>query len=393
MSATEIWTYQDMVEHLLDVFDSERAGRPLRIARRAAAEALRELSAIHRWSYYDTQTVLRANAPYSTGTITYDHTGGAYENLVTLAGGVFPGTDTRYYRMIIAGIHYPVSNYIDTTRLQLSPNENPGADLAAGTAYSIYRNSYPLPIGFVEIGELYDITNEVFIPIVTTDQQYRESLFWYDTPGTPWQAAIRNDQEFLNSLSLVFGPPPSSAIVYGCSYHRGPRQLITEKYSTGTVTVNAASLTCTITTGLFVPDHIGSIIRFGSAAAEPDNVFGGITDTDTPFTDQRTITEVASNGATCTLDSACSAQITNVKFVISDPVDIEHGAMLTAYQRMAEAAYTRLTKREQKDRREREDLALQALRLAKEKDQRSSASNKRKYYDPFRNPVITTATG
>jgi hypothetical protein len=390
MSATEIWTYQDIVEHLLDVFDSERAGRPLRIARRASAEALRELSSCYRWSYYDSSRILRTVAAYSTGSITYDNTGGTSENLVTLAGGTFPSSDVRYYRMIIAGIHYPINSYIDSTNVTLSANENPGADLAAGTSYQIYRNSYPLPVGFVEIGELYDITNEVPIPIVQTDKQHRDSIFWFDTPDTPWQASIRNDQEFLNSLSLVFGPPPNAAVVYGYTYHRSPRQLLTEKYATGTVSVSGGSTTCSITTGAFTTAHIGCVIRFGTSALEPDNVFGGITDTDTACTDQRVIVSVASNGTSCVLDAAPAAAISAVKFTVSDPVDIEHTAMLTAYQRMAEAAYTRLSKREQKDRNDRESAALMALRLAIEKDNRAVKTMANVHYDPFTHTNVTT---
>jgi hypothetical protein len=387
MAASEIWTYQDIVEHLLDMFDNGRAGRPLRMARRASIEALRDLSASHRWSCYDSVRVFATEAAYSTGTITYDHTGGTSERLVTLAGGTFPLT-AGYGRIIINGVHYSIDRYIDATSITLNAAENPGADISTGVAYTWYRNSYPLPDGFVEMGELWDIADQAMVPVILADQQHRESIYWYDTPDEPWQACVRNDGEMINTLSIVFGPPPSTAKSYSLSYHRSPRQLLTDKYSTGTVSVGAGSTSCAIATGAFTQSHVGCIIRFGTAAVEPDNIFGGLGDTDNPFTSQRTIVAVATAGTSCTLDSILPAAVTTVKFVVSDPIDIDNVSMLSAYQRMAEAAYTRLSKREQKDRAERESLAMMAFQLAKERDNRVPARGP-VYYDPFTRTHVT----
>lgn len=368
MSATEIWTYQDIVEHLLDVFDSERAGRPLRMARRAAHEALRELMSVHRWKYYDSICLFKTEAPYATGSIAYTHTGGAHERLVVLTDGVWPAS-ARYRRLTIAGVSYPVDQRIDDTRITLSANDNPGADVAAGTAYNLYRNSYPLPVGFVGLGQLYDLVDGCEVDVVSADEEFEDSVF-ESSPDVPRAAAIRNDQEYLNSLSLVFGTPPSDARTFSLTYRRSPRRLITEKYSTGVVSVSALSTTCTITTGAFAQAHVGCIIRFGTAAEEPTNIFGGLTDVENPFSDERTILSVASDGTTCVLDSALSAAVTAVKFTVSDPLDIEHTAMLTAFQRLAEHVFTVLTKREQKDRMDRFQLARQAVLQAKDLDRR-----------------------
>lgn len=368
MSATEIWTYQDIVEHLLDVFDSERAGRPLRMARRACHEALREVMAAHRWKCYDSIRSFKTEAPYETGTITYTHTGGAYEQLVVLSGGTWPAS-VRYCRLAIAGISYPVDRRIDNTKITLSPNDNPGADILTATAYSLYRNSYPLPVGCVGIGELWDLVDQRKVDIISADEEFQDSICESD-PDVPRAASIRNDQEYLNSLSLVFGTPPSDARTFSLTYRRSPRRLVTEKYSTGLVSVLAASTTCTLTTGTFATDHIGCIIRFGTTAEEPTNIFGGLTDIENPFSNERTILSVATDGATCILDSALSAAVTAVKFTVSDPLDIEHTSMLTAFLRLAEHAYTVLTKREQKDRIERYQLARQAVLQAKDLDRR-----------------------
>lgn len=387
MATTEIVTYQDLVEHLLDVFDSLREGRPLRLARRACHQALRDLAGAHRWAYYDAVRPIRTVAAVSTGTIFYDHTGGAYERLVTLTGSTFP-TDARYYRLYLDGAHYPIDTYVDSTHVLLGADDNPGADIPGGSSYIRYRNSYPLPVGFVELGELWDTDSQAPLPLITSDESHREQIYWAQTPATPWQACIRNDGEYLNSLSLVFGPPPAEALNYSFTYHRSPRQLITDKYATGTVTVTGGSTTCSITTGSFATAHVGCIIRFGTSANEPDGMFGGLTDTENPFVAQRTILAVATDGTSCTLDSSLPSVMTAVKFTVSDPVDLEHTAMLTALQRMAEATYSILTKRELKERNDRQAEAFRALLFAKERDSRTNATNVQ-YDSPLYDVTIT----
>ena len=44
----------------------------------------------HQWTFMFPVTTLSINAPQSSSTITYDHTGGSSENLVTIASGTWP---------------------------------------------------------------------------------------------------------------------------------------------------------------------------------------------------------------------------------------------------------------------------------------------------------------
>jgi hypothetical protein len=111
---------------------------------------------MHRWSVYEAEYFLRVEAAYSTGTIAYDHTGGVVERLVTLTDGTWPD-EVQHYRIVIDGDHYPIERRVSDTTLTLQPSENPGADVAAGTSYQVYRQSYPLPIGFVTLGQVFDL--------------------------------------------------------------------------------------------------------------------------------------------------------------------------------------------------------------------------------------------
>jgi len=387
MSATEIITYQDIVEHILDMFDEDRAGRPLRVARRAARESLRELHMAHRWSYYTSERTFVTAAAQTTGTITYDHTGGSYERLLTLADATWP-TNVTDYKIIIDDVHYPIERYLTTTTVTLDPNNNPGADVAAGTSYKIYRESYPLPVNFGDFGNLIDLTNNRVVPVISSDVQLSSKEIAQDTPDTPWQVAIRNAGEYLNSLSFVFVPPPGSEIRYRYTFQRAPRSLETEVNSTGTCSANSGSTSVTMSGDhTLTAKHLGAVLRFGTAAAVPTNIFGGIDGTDNPFVDQGIILSIY--GTAVVIDNAVSQTHTDVMFTVSDPVDIENNIMLTAYQRMCEARFTSMTKRELKDRRDREELALFALRLAKERDNKSLNSPTYSSYDPFSRVTVT----
>ena len=391
MASTYIVTYQDMVEHVLDMFDEERTGRPLRTARRAVRAALRELLMAKRWSYYEADRQFTSEAQQTTGTIEYDHTGGLVENLVTLTGATFPSNVVNF-RIIIDDKHYPIAAYVDDTNVQLDPNDNPGADLS-NYSYKIYREAYPLPVNFATFGNLYDITNNRLVPMLGSDNQIAVKELAYDTPDTPWHVSLKNAGEYLNSQSLVLVPPPSSVLHYRYTYQRDARQLQTELYDTGTVSVADGGTNVTVTTGSFTSAHVGCIIRFGDASNPPTSVFGGLDGTDNPFVDQATITHVATGGATCTIDTAVSQAYTTVNYTVSDPIDIEVNVALTALQRMAEAQYSTINKRAAQERREREQLAHTALVLAMERDARTVYSPKYAQYDPFNRVDVGTDSG
>lgn len=352
------------------------------MAKRSCQEAMRELSNVSPWLYYDTTYLFTTAPTLSTGTVAYDNADGTYDNLLTLSGATFP-ENARLYTVILNGAHYPIDRYIDTTNVMLDQDQNPGADIAAGASYTLYRPSYPVPIDFVEIGRLFDMTNQREIDLISSDQHHADTVYYHSTPDTPLRATIRNSGEYLNSLSLLFSPPAGSALRYEYVYQRRPKSLVVEKYSTGTLTVTEGETTVEIASGSVGTEHIGSVVRFGTASSEPTSVLGGLDDTIIAPSHQAIILSVSSNGTSFEIDEAPESTMTYVKFTISDPLDVDHGAMLSAAQRLAEAAYTRMTKRDPRERREREELAMWALRNARERDSRVRNLGPRFPCDPW----------
>ena len=86
----QLVTYFDLIDSTLDYCGASIDERNLRYARTAIQNAFRELSNSREWTYYQQIGFINTVASYSTGTIEYDHTGGANERQVTLTTGTWP---------------------------------------------------------------------------------------------------------------------------------------------------------------------------------------------------------------------------------------------------------------------------------------------------------------
>lgn len=129
-------------------------------------------------------------------------------------------------------------------------------------------------------------------------------------------------------MALRMYPPPDAVYRYEYLYRRQPRQLLTPQYNTGTVTTSGTAVTGVGTA--WTSNMVGSVIRFSSSTTAPT----GITGTNPP-TAERIITARGST-TTLTIDSALSSELAAVKYEISDPIDIEQGAMYSFFLRKCE---------------------------------------------------------
>ena len=395
MADTTIWTLRDVIEYLIDQLDVPLTGRNQRLARAAVLTAYRDLPNRYRWSAFQRRRLLITTDDYSTGTVTYDHTGGTYERELTLAGGTWP-TDAAEGRVIISSVAYVIATRESDTVVTMEQNSNPGADVAAGTSYQWYRSTYALPVDFRKMLMLADVTNSRQIPMIGVDQLHVGSALMFDTPDTPTHACVRSAGDYYNSISLEFLPPPNAAIKYDYMYESAPRDLLIESYSTGTVSITAGETDVTGTDTVFPTDCVGSIIRFSSSAATaPTSIVGSPSSTvaagvDNRFTAQRVITARASDTAV-TVDSTVSSTLSGVKYVISDPIDLNVSSMFTALLRSAEAEFARLTSH--KMAKDKQLDARHALIQAMESDQLTTYSTGSLAYDRFTNVTVSDSDG
>lgn len=360
-TGTDTFTYRDVLDHLVDYRDSNPSANAMRDARRAMKAGLREISNVHRWSYLYGVGRINTVASYSTGTFAYDHTGDTYERQVTLTDGTWP--DWAAYSVFeYNDVTYEVAERYSDTVVQLSANSNPGADIAAGATYKIYRDTYTLPVDFQAMDEPYSQALNGPLEYVTP-HNWLAAQRSLPTSGPSTVYTITGSPDFQNAMAIRFYPWPDTATTIDYVYHKYPRNATVEDEHAGTVTTVAGSTTITGSNTNFTDDVIGSIIRIsGDTSLLPTGRDGA-----NPFAYERMI--MGRNSATSiTVDQNLSEALTNTKYVISDPIDIESGPMANVFLRLCEAQLAKIVRLP-----DREDIQADfelALRRAKESDMR-----------------------
>lgn len=322
-------TYFDLSQHLLDYMGVDPSGGGDRYARRAVQAAINTLSQIRRWRYYYTQYMVTTNVSQTTGTISYEHTGGSSERLVTLSDATWPSWAAQGV-LRIGTVDYEIASRLSSTTLTLSENSNPGEDVAADTAYTLFRDAYPLPTDFLSMGILVNRTNMYPLSYIAPNE-WQDSTMVNFGPAVPFSYTIHGSQDYLNTHMLRFWPPPDQAYAITGIYQRRMRPVVIHDYSAGTITVADDSTTVTGDGTVWDSTMVGSIIRFRDDKENAPDGLGG----DYPYQTERVITAVGS-GTSLTIDSVTGIAYTATKYRISDPVDIFEGAMKTFLLRECE---------------------------------------------------------
>jgi hypothetical protein len=386
MSEFTIWTYEDAVQFLLDGFgELAEDTRCHRLTRLAIQNVYRDLPNRRRWSYYNRRAILRTS-PALSGTVAYDHEGGANPRQLTFTGLTLPA-DAIYYTVLLTDVWYSIEERVSDTVATLAADSNPGADLAAGTPVTVFRYAYPLPVDFRKLGRIYDTEQEYEITILHDDAQHAESVWYYRTPDVPWRAALRATGEYYGQMELLFSPPPKQIRQYDLLYEAAARPIKYEQYTDGSLTADGTTTLTGKGGASFSADMIGAIVRLSrNAQSLPVSPVGGLRGNVNTYLHQRAIVDVPS-ATTLTVDAQVPA-ITDVRYTISDPLDIEPGAMFTAFQRMCEAELAHLTAHDR--RAEAQVMARQALIEAMEADQRDTyAHGGPLVHDYFKGGTIT----
>lgn len=362
MPAVTLWTYQDAIEHCMDYIG---VGAPtpdaLRDARRSVQLAYRDLDNDHPWSYLWKAGRINTVASQSSSTITYDHTGGTYERMVTLASGTWP-TWTLYATLLIDNVPYQVAERKSDTVLTLTIGSNPGADVAAGTSYTLYRDTYPLPCDFRMSYTPHTRENWGGLCYVHPREWMAERSL---TPqiGQPRIFTIQGDENLMGALAMIVYPAPSSAFAIDFLYQRYARPLVVDDYHDGTATVPNSSTAVTGSNTAWSSKHVGAVLRFAADALDLPTGLAGANQ----FVYERVIMSVES-ATELVVDLILPEALTGVKYRISDPLDLEYGVMLTPLLRGCEKQMS--TARIMKDKPNAAAAYREAILEAKANDTR-----------------------
>jgi len=316
--AREILTACDVMDELIDMLGVSATGAPIRAIRRTIQQAVREITAAAKTPYMRKNGRLHLRAPYTTGTVTYDHTGGTYERQLTLVTGVWP-TWSEDAAILLDGKVCDVESRKSDTVITLDVNLNPGADLAALTTYSMYPRYYRLPDDFDATSgfwgeDLCQLGRE--IPM---DEMMALTRYYTDS-GTVKCYAIGGIQDLVGHLGVFVYPKADAVATLDFSYYRKPREIrYTGKDAAdyvGTFSVSTASTTLTGTSVSLSSKMVGSIVRIGDATNVPTGLGGAY-----PYVDERIIHGVSGNNLV--VDRVPTATTAAAKYCVTDYIDID----------------------------------------------------------------------
>lgn len=361
--STEVWTYRDAVDRLLDIFADDESERVIRQCRAAVQQAARRLPLFHEWKCFKRRAVINTVAAYTTGTVAYTHS----SRTLTLTDGTWPSW-AAFGEVKIDNVVYQVESRTSDSAIVLEPNSNPGANIASGASYSLFRSRYPLPVDFRRLDDMYRSDRGGPLSTTTPEAVFGQVMAGYGTTGSPLQLTVFSDPKYLGGQAVQFSPGPNSAISVMFQYWRGMRQLRTLQYSTGTASASTTALT--ISGGVLTDLHVGCLIRMSSdGSTAPTSLLGNRSDVLNPAAHEAVI--VARSSTTeATLDAAPSSALSAVLFTISDPIDLDSPVMWDAFLKLAVWEYSSITNR--KDEPKHRANFYEALNIARDADRRTS---------------------
>lgn len=320
-------TFRDVIEHLTDWIGASMTELEARRARRAIMAASRKMSFDGPWKYFKDDVRINLDAPYTTGTVAYDHTGGATERRLTLSGAGAAWPDWAAYGRILIGsdtVIYKVSDRVSASVLTLDATANPQADVAAGATFTLFRSEYPLP----EVHRVWNMSDESGYwqsTHVTPEEWMSRERVWR-TSGKPFYWTLMGGRDFYGSMGIRMSGYPDAAQTLDFIATLKMRRLVIDGvnviYNSGTGTVTAASGTSiTITGNTLTNEVVGAIIRLSRNSSVPTDVEGG-----NGYIDQRVITAISAAGGNTTItvdDTIDTSGITiGTGYCISDPIDL-----------------------------------------------------------------------
>jgi len=335
--SAKFWTYQDAVEWLLDFYGrTSRSQRDIRLARRAVDNAYRDLVANEKWSYYECSHTLLTNANQTTGTVAYTHS----TRLVTLTGATWP-ENAALGMVRFNGVTCKVEAKYSSTQLLLYAGSNPGADVAAGTTYEWYRDTYFLPLDFIKLGDPVDERSGWGIPglqYVPPEDLYRYQRWTGSVQAEPVYYTITRDQRTAGYAILLANPPTRSRN-YSFMYTRAPRELRVQEYSDGTVDLTADSTAVGGNGTTWTDGHVGCVLRVSANGTDkPTSPYGDLDGTYNPAWATRLIAS-RTDGSSLAVDVAFPETREGLRYTISDPLDIDWQTCGNYFQRLMELHY------------------------------------------------------
>lgn len=351
-------TVHDLYARVMDFGGADVDTRNVRAVRMAVLDGVGEYPTLHTWTYLKTFGRLILCGAYTTGTVAFDLTGGSFERQLTLTGGTWPAWAAAGY-VRTSGVIAKVDARISDSVLTL---KDPCfiADVAAGSGYTLYRDSYTLPEDFVASdnalaetcwGRLSYIRHSEWVQLA----RYQESV------GRPAWWTLAGDPDRPGRLAMRLYPAPDSDGTLDYCYQRKPRKVTVFDVSSGRASASLADPTLiTLSEPLVKAGMVGGVIRLAAQAGDAPDGLAGVN----PYEFEGNIVATLST-TQLRVEAAVTQNFPDVAYRISDPVDAEdlHQLMIG---RGCEKAFA--LSRIMKTRQDVHRAWVDAMMLAKEGD-------------------------
>lgn len=184
------------------------------------------------------------------------------------------------------------------------------------------QDEYSLPGDFEGVISPMSLSNSSVQPRYIPPEELLRRVHQGDgTSGTPRRYTVVPDDDNYGRMKLKFYPAPSAEATVQVSYRRHPRWLRhsgkESRDSAGTVGVSGVDVSGTSTQ--FLDSMVGAVIRFNSGSSQRDYPTGVAGNN--PAAAEAVI-ESVTDGTTLAIESAVNSELTGVKYIISDPIDI-----------------------------------------------------------------------
>jgi len=363
MSDSRLNTFQDLVEYCQALRHGGARTQEQTDIKAAILGAYNDVPLLKDWPYYHTEYRINLNASYSTGTVAYDHTGGANgERALTITTGTWPswiGRGRVRFGNYVCEVDRVSSGSAST--VLLTEQLNPGADVSS-TTFIAYQATYPLPADLVSLEDLM-VEQGLWGSYYVSPSEWMANERFAQTSGRTWNFTVMRDPKIVGQWAIYIGPIPNEAEPLGFMYRRRARTMRwagTESAVRMTASGSAAASTVT-TSGTLPASCVGSILRISSSTTEsPTSLFGT-----NPFTEQHEILSISTTTVTLKTSTLGQAFSAGSKIVVTDPVDMSES--------MVEALKARLEFRMARQYGEKNAMQMLALsdreiRIAMERD-------------------------
>jgi len=251
-------TAQDLQDTLVRMTGGKADQETVLDIRRAIRQALWDVSSSHQWPYYHDYYHLLADAPYTTGTVTYT----ASTRRLTISGGTWPSW-AAYGVIILDTKHARLESRTSATVATVSAADAPADDYSG--SFTLYRYQFELDhtLNLYKFGRLLVDQTAVldYVPPDLFETDARRSHL--TSGGRPRQFTVSRGPT-IGRTTLSIWPWPSEAMRFRFGYLRHPRDIKVWEYDTGVVTTTETSSTVAGTDTSWTSDHVNCLLRIGS---------------------------------------------------------------------------------------------------------------------------------